>query len=203
MGALNVLANLVDPGSGATRHAFPQPRPAFASLLKDALSRKARAVAGVIGAWRLLRASMGAGGGLRPARITPCSLMQPTGASRRMIVVRTRHGDPRALAHRSGATTNDAVLVAVSGALRQVLEGRGERIDTFVVTVPVSGRRADQAPDLGNLVSPLLVPVPITGPVDQRLARFAATVRAGKADATGGERAGRDELTQRTSGQRG
>jgi hypothetical protein len=110
--------------------------------------------------------------------------MQPTGPNRRIIVVRTRYDDLRAVAHRFGATTNDAVLVAVSGALRQVLEGRGEHIDSFVVTVPVSGRRGGSH-ELGNLVSPLLVPVPTTGQVGQRLAGVAATVRAGKAGASG------------------
>jgi WS/DGAT/MGAT family acyltransferase len=185
VGGLDVLANLVDPGSAVAGPAFPQPAPAVASLLEDALVRKAKAVLGVVGSWRLLRASMGAGGGLRPPRIARCSLMRPTGPNRRVIVVRTRYDDLRTVAHRFGATTNDAVLVVVAGALRQVLAGRGERVDSLVVTVPVSGRRGEQAHDLGNLVSPLLVPVPVTGRVGQRLARVAATVRAGKADASG------------------
>jgi hypothetical protein len=102
-----------------------------------------------------------------------------------MLVVCTRHDDVRAVAHRFGATTNDAVLVAVAAALRRVLEGRGERLDPAVITVPVSGRHVEQAPDLGNMVSPLLVPVPTAGPMSVRLARVAATVRTGKADAAG------------------
>jgi class 3 adenylate cyclase len=110
--------------------------------------------------------------------------MRPTGANRRIIVVRTRYDDLRAAAHRFGATTNDAVLVAVSGALGSVLERRGEHIDSFVITVPVSGRRGESH-ELGNLVSPLLVPVPTTGQVGQRLAGVAASVRAGKAGASG------------------
>jgi WS/DGAT/MGAT family acyltransferase len=185
IGGLNVLANLVDPGTGPAPLSGPQPRPDVASLLKDSLTNKTNAVAGVARSWRLLRASMGAGGGLRPPRIAACSLMQPTGASRRMVVVRTRYDDVRAHAHRWGATTNDAVLVAVAAALLQVLDRRGERIDTVVITVPVSGRRVGQDSELGNLVSPLLVPVPTTGPVPQRLARVAAAVRTGKAQATG------------------
>jgi hypothetical protein len=102
-----------------------------------------------------------------------------------MAVVRADSARLRAAAHRHGATTNDAVLVAVAGALRLVLEARDERIDSVVITVPVSGRRTDEGPALGNLVSPLLVPVPTTGRVDRRLTEVAALVRASKADATG------------------
>jgi WS/DGAT/MGAT family acyltransferase len=184
VGGLEVLANLVDPGSAVPRRAFPQPPPSVPSLLADALVLKARAVLGVPGSWRLLRSSMGAGGGLRPPRIARCSLMRPTGPHRRIIVVRTAYDELRAVAHRFGATTNDAVVVAVSGALDRVLEGRGEHVDSLVVTVPVSGRRGDTH-ELGNMVSPLLVPVPTTGPVGRRLAGVAATVRAGKAGASG------------------
>ena len=84
------------PGTGgATRLWTPRPRPLRASLLTDALLAKAKAVAGVRGSWRLLSASMGAGGGLRPPRIADCSLMRPTGARRR------RHGGAHAVRRRA------------------------------------------------------------------------------------------------------
>jgi WS/DGAT/MGAT family acyltransferase len=185
IGGLDVLATLVDPGSAIAGPAFPQPAPDLRSLFTEAMTARTRALFGVIGSWRLLRSSMAAGGGLRPPRIATCSLMQPTGPNRQVLVVRSRYDGLRAVAHRFGATTNDAVLVVVAGALRQLLERRGERVDSFVITVPVSGRRADEAHHLGNLVSPLLVPVPATGPLGQRLARVAAAVRAGKAEASG------------------
>lgn len=185
IGGLAVLASLVDPGLDPFDEAFPRPRPAGFSLLVDALAAKGRALLGVARSWRLLRTSLGAGGGLRPPRIAETSLTQPTGSDRRMAVVRADSARLRAAAHRHGATTNDAVLVAVAGALRLVLEGRDERIDSVVVTVPVSGRRTDEGPALGNLVSPLLVPVPTTGRVDRRLTEVTALVRASKADATG------------------
>jgi diacylglycerol O-acyltransferase len=89
------------------------------------------------------------------------------------------HGDDR-------PTTNDAVLVAVAGALHHVLLGRGEAVGTIVVTVPVSGRRPDDgSPPLGNMVSPLLVAVPATGDVPDRLRQVAAQVRAHRQAATG------------------
>ena len=77
IGGLSVLASLVDPGSGAIATAFPEAPPAVVALLRDALVGKATAVVGVAGSWRLLRSSMGAGGGLHPPRITRCSLVQP------------------------------------------------------------------------------------------------------------------------------
>ena len=91
----------------------------------------------------------------------------------------------RAAAHRHGATTNDAILVAVAGALHQVLMGRGEHVDTLVVTVPVSGRAPAAGPALGNMVSPMLVAVPATGDAGRRLEQVAAQVRAHKAAASG------------------
>ena len=185
IGGLTVLAALVDPGPEGPAVWTPRPRPAVADLLRDAVLSKAKAVTGVAGSWRLLRASMRAGGGLRPPRIAECSLMRPTGARRRVTVVRAPYDAVRAAAHRHGATTNDAVLVAVASALQQVLERRGESVDTLVVAVPVSGRRTEQPAGLGNLVSPLLVAVPTRGATAQRLATVAATVRAGKAGASG------------------
>jgi hypothetical protein len=102
-----------------------------------------------------------------------------------MTVVRTGYDALRAAAHQQGATTNDALLVAVAAALGHVLETRGEHLDSVTVTVPVSGRRTDHQRRLGNLVSPMLVTVPTTGARSRRLADVAEAVRAGRSSATG------------------
>ena len=185
VGGLAVLASLVDPGVAAGDSAFPRPRPTAGRLAADAWLGRLGALRRTAKAWRLVRASMAAGGGLHPPRAEPCSLMQQTGPRRRMGVVRADLATLRAAAHRHGATTNDAILVAVAGALHRVLLARGERVDTFVLTVPVSGRREGSGSAVGNMVSPLLVPVPATGEVGPRLAQVAAGVRAHKAAATG------------------
>src|SRR5262249_36359821 len=130
-------------------------------------------------------ASMGAGGGLRPPRAPTCSLNQRTGSRRRAVVVRADLAMLGAAAHRHGATTNDVILVAVASALRRVLMARGETLDEFVMAVPVSGRVSGSESALGNMVSPMLVTVPATGDVGQRLAQVTAQVRARKLDATG------------------
>ncbi len=128
---------------------------------------------------------MSAAGGVSPPPAAPCSLVVRTGPRRTVVAVTVDHAALRAAAHRHRATTNDAVLVAVAGALGQVLRTRGESVDRLTVTVPVSGRSADEGPALGNLVSPLLVDVPTCGPVGERLARVGEAVREGKAAATG------------------
>jgi diacylglycerol O-acyltransferase / wax synthase len=77
------------------------------------------------------------------------------------------------------------VLVAVAAALSQVLLDGGEYIDPIVVTVPVSGRRPGSGREVGNLVSPMLVNVPTSGAVGERLAAVGAAIRAHKAAAAG------------------
>jgi diacylglycerol O-acyltransferase len=185
IGGLAVLARLVDAPAGAPGVDFPRPAPSRAGLAYEAFTTRLGALRHAAQSWHLLRKSMGAGGGLRPPRATPCSLNRPTGPDRRLAVVRADLAALRTASHRYGATANDAVLVAVAGALHRVLVSRGERIGRLVVTVPVSGRHPDNAPALGNMVSPMLVSVPTTGNAPDRLQQVAAQVRAHKAAATG------------------
>jgi diacylglycerol O-acyltransferase / wax synthase len=185
VGGLAVLAHLVDQGAGALANvSFPRSRPTAGMLALDASRRRLRAVRRVWSTSRLLRTSMRAGGGLHPPRAAPCSLMQRTGSRRSLAVVPADVARIREAAHQYEATVNDAVLVAVAGALYRVLSARGEFVNTFAIGVPVSGRSADRS-TLGNMVSPLLVHVPSTGDVAQRLAWVASQVRMHKASATG------------------
>ena len=185
VGGLAVLAELIDGPSHAPEVCSPRSAPAPASLARDAFAARLRAVRHAPQSWHLLRESMGAGGGLRPPRAAPTSLNQPTGPRRQLAVVRADLAAVRAAAHRHGATANDAVLVAVAGALHHVLVTRGEPLSKLLVTVPVSGRRPGGEAPLGNMVSPLLVSVPATGGVPDRLRQVTAQVRAHKQAATG------------------
>lgn len=190
IGGLAVLASLADPPDGQPVaeqpvRPFPARRPSAGRLAVDALRGRLRAVAHAPAAWRDLRRSMAAGGGVAPARVVSCSLTRPTGPRRRLAVVYADLATLRAAAHRSGGTVNDAVLVAVAGALHRLLAGRGERVDAFAVAIPVAGRRAASAAHLGNQVAPLLVAVSGLGDPGERLAQVAAAVRAGKASAAG------------------
>ena len=185
VGGLAVLAGLVDPGSGADDRSFPRPRPSDGALARAASLEKLRSLRRAAQSWQLLRRSMTASGGLRPPAVGPCSLNQRIGPRRTMAVVRADVTELRSAAHLHGATTNDALLVAVAAALHRVLLARGESVDPIVITVPVSGRPPEGEPDLGNMVSPMLVSVPTTGDVAPRLQQVAAQVRAHKASATG------------------
>ena len=185
VGGLAILASLLDARPDADSASFPRPAPGAATLARDALLERLRALRTTGRSWQLLRASLNAGGGLRPPPAPTCSLVQRTGSRHRCAVVRADLAMVRAAAHHHGATTNDAVLVAVAGALHRVLRARGEFLDTLMVGVPVSGRDPGREPAVGNMVSPMLVPVPATGDVGQRLEQVAALVRGRKAEATG------------------
>ncbi len=185
IGGLAVLAGLIDHAPGPPVVGFPRHRPTYSRLAADALRDRLCAVSRARTAWRDLRTSMAAGGGLTPARATPCSLVQRTGLRRQLAVVRTDLAALRAAAHRHGGTVNDAVLTAVAGALHRVLASRGESVDAIAIAVPVAGRRSTTASHLGNQVAPLLLTVPATGDPAQRLRQVAAAVQAGKASATG------------------
>ncbi|MFF4507367.1 wax ester/triacylglycerol synthase domain-containing protein [Streptomyces sp. NPDC001401] len=185
VGGLAVLANLVDAPADTAQGRFPRPPPTSAALARDALTNRLAAVGRVAQSWHLLRMSLHAGGGLRPPPVTPCSLNRRTGPSRRLSVVHADLAAVRTAAHRHDATANDAVLVAVAGALHRVLAGRRESLGTLVVCVPVSGRRPDNGPALGNMVSPMLVSVPATGAVPDRLRQVATQVRTHREAATG------------------
>ena len=49
------------------------------------------------------------------------------------------------------------------------MAARGERVASFVISVPVSGRRSTDADDLGNQVGVVPVEVPGTGELERRL----------------------------------
>ncbi len=188
VGGLAILAVLVDGAEAAAPAGapanFPRPLPGPARLAADAWLSRLRGPGRIPGWWHLLRESFGASGGVKPPRAARCSLNQPTGPRRAIAVVRADHAELRASAHRHEASTNDAVLVAVAAALRDVLRSRGENITTFAIAVPVSGRRTGDRPALGNMVSPMMVYVPADGDLAGRLEEVAVQVRARKQDAT-------------------
>lgn len=185
IGGLAVLAGLVDGSPPARGAAFPRPAPRPAVLARDALTRRVRSLRQVRRTWRLLRGSAGAGGGFHPPRAAACALVAKTGSRRTVAVVRASLADVGTAAHAHDATVNDAVLVAVAGALHRVLAADGESPGTIAVAVPVSGRTTAGDEALGNMVSPLLVPIPATGDPAGRMEQVAALVRARKAAATG------------------
>ena len=184
VGGLAVLAALTDDESGSVPRGAARPVPTRRELAADAAARRRQAVRRLPGGIRSLRRWLRAAGGSRPEPAATCTLIGPVGRRRRYEVVRAEAAPLRALAHRHGATVNDAVLVAVTAALRDLLATRGEAVNPIAVGVPVSMRRSTTAAALGNQVAPILVPVPVTGDLPQRLELVAETVRRGRAAAT-------------------
>jgi WS/DGAT/MGAT family acyltransferase len=184
VGGLAVLSALADGAPATAARAAARPAPTRRELAGDAAARRRQAVRRLPGGIRSLRRWLRAAGGSRPASAATCTLIGPVGDRRRYEVVRAETAPLRALAHRHGATVNDAVLVAASAALRDLLAARGEAVDPIAVGVPVSMRRSTTAATLGNQVAPILVPVPVTGAIPQRLEQVAAAVRRGRAAAT-------------------
>jgi diacylglycerol O-acyltransferase len=115
-----------------------------------------------------------------PRRAPICSLNAPTGQHRAVRTIEVDLEPVRSAGHRTGSTVNDALLVAVTGAMTQILLARGESVSELVVSVPVSARASTTSADLGNQVGVMPVRVPVTGALAARLAAVAGLTKAQK-----------------------
>ncbi|SEH04003.1 diacylglycerol O-acyltransferase [Nonomuraea solani] len=106
---------------------------------------------------------------LRPA--TSSTLTGPIGEYRRYAVARASLSDVKEVAHRAGATFNDVVLAAISGAYRSLLLQRGEEAGPHTVRslVPVSVRAQGEEDVLENRISLMLafLPVHVADPAER------------------------------------
>jgi diacylglycerol O-acyltransferase len=66
-------------------------------------------------------------------------------------------------AHRHGAKVNDVLLTVIAGGLRGLLRSRGEPIEAVIlpIYVPVSLRRGRPDQEGGNLISQMVVHLPL------------------------------------------
>jgi len=201
IGGLAVLGSLVDGAQPAGGTPFPRPRPTNRRIAADMARLRLRAVAelprGVLrltAAVRQLRVvghppTSGGGnapaGPPRPGRLPRTSLNVPTGPRRRFVSIRVSLAQTLAVARAERATVNDLLLVAIAAALRRLLEGRGERLDEFVVSVPFSAREQTTAGQLGNASGVIPLRIPATGDARSRIRRVAALTRTAKQSARG------------------
>jgi len=180
IGGLAALVGLVDGAPEPADYGYPRPPPTDRELVRSATRQRLHALAG----WRRGLARMrSAALELRPdlrSSAPRTSLNQPTGSRRATRVVRADLDAVRATAHAHGATVNDVVLAAVTGALRGLLQGRGEDTDRVVVSIPISGRRDTTADRLGNEVGVLPVELPTVGAATWRLEAIARLTRSRK-----------------------
>ena len=178
IGGLAVLARLVDgadPAGPADDTAAP-PRGRFVDRVSErfrTLRRLPHRVARIRGGW----AELGRGrGGWAPR----CSLNAATGPRRRVVTVDVGLNGVRAAGRRSGATVNDVLLVAVTGALAELLRERKEFPQELVVSVPVSARSSATSGHLGNQVGVMPVRVPLVGSFRERLTTVSGVTRVQK-----------------------
>lgn len=184
MGGLAVLAGLVDGAPRCAPHR-PHTEPTRWMLTKQALSSRAAALArsGTVlrRMWHGVR-EIGSG---RTGRAVATSVTRPTSSQRELTPVTVPLASVVAIGRSAKATVNDVVVAAISGALFDLLAGRGEDPPRLVVSVPVSARAAQAASELGNQVGVIPVAVPHRLPPEQRVREIAARTAAAKAQPRG------------------
>ncbi|HYN65967.1 MAG TPA: wax ester/triacylglycerol synthase domain-containing protein [Ornithinibacter sp.] len=192
MGGLAVLGALADDERRDEPPPMPSagsPRPPWGALARDAWGRRARALRVVPGAARRMGAGAGELGLGRPRLADRCSLLGRTGDRRRLEVASAELGLVRDEARAHGASINDVVVAAVTGALVELLARRGERIAELVVSVPVSRRGQGEAAALGNSTGVVPVRVPAVADHATRLAALVAERGRVRAPGRGGSAA--------------
>jgi diacylglycerol O-acyltransferase len=152
----------------------PAPAPSTRMLLADNARRRAtrlghtlssfrRPAASLRSAWLVLRELLTAPPGPHT------SLDRVIGPDRRFALVRSDLAQVTRIAHRHDATVNDVLLAVITGGLRDLLRGRGESIDSVMlpIYVPVSLRRGRSGENSGNLITQMVVHLPL-GTADHR-----------------------------------
>ena len=91
------------------------------------------------------------------------SLDRVLGPGRHLALIRSRLDAVKAVAHAYGATVNDVLLAAVASGLRGLLCSRGEPGDGLAlpVHVPISLRPDRSRQGAGNLISQMIVHLPV------------------------------------------
>jgi WS/DGAT/MGAT family acyltransferase len=110
------------------------------------------------------------------ARAPRTSLNQRIGWHRRFALVRTDLDLVKRIAHAHNAKVNDVLMAILAGGMRDLLLGRGERVDGLVLRafVPVSLHTEQAAQARGNLDGGMIVPLPIGEPDHARRLRSIA-----------------------------
>jgi diacylglycerol O-acyltransferase / wax synthase len=180
VGGLAILAALADERPDRPARAFPLRPPSTRELAAEANRARIRALRSLPGGLRRARAGLrelGVGRTrLRP--VERLSLLRPTSDRRRLTPVVVALDDVVTVARRHGGTVNDVVLAAITGALLDMLNARGEHPGHLVVSVPVSGRRSADVDGLGNNTGVRPIAVPATADDLTRLAEIVAATTA-------------------------
>jgi len=96
------------------------------------------------------------------------SLNVPIGTTRRFASVPLELAGAKKIKRAFGGTVNDVVLAVATGALRRLLEHRGEELDRPLRAMVPVDLRGDDHTSLGNQVTSLFVELPIGEPDRRR-----------------------------------
>jgi len=186
-----------------------RPEPSSAQLLGEALLERAtvpreaaRSVRALVRGPRQVaraagEAAVGVGAmawaGMRPPPSSPYNV--DIGPHRRFNWVRASLADVKAIKNSLGGTVNDVVLATVAGGLRRHMERRGaEPVGSLRAMVPVSVRSDEERGSLGNRVTAMMAPLPVSEEDPQRrLATIAASMQGIKRS---GQAVGAQVLTE-------
>ena len=161
---------------------FPRRRPTPTALLLDTARDHLRSIARL--PMELVRFAQGVAQlapSLFAGRVAASSLNRPTGRRRRFATVDCDLTEVIDAAHAAGATVNDVVLAAITGALRRLMWERGEPMDSFVISVPFSSRAvAASTTELGNHSGVIPLRLPATGAPSERVREVARITRSAK-----------------------
>jgi len=131
-----------------------------ATLPAEAVRSPRRAAELASRARRALRALLGSA---RPAK--PVEALNPRNSPRRHLAFLSRPlDDLRRIKGSFETKLNDVVLAASAGAMRRLLERRGEKPVPLKTMVPVSVRDGGSAAELGNQISFMFVDLPCDEP---------------------------------------
>jgi len=151
----------------------PRPEPSDLDLLKDALHERLTSpreiVRGIRAALRgprqVLRDLADTGKFLEGAAAAPSTPFNvEIGPHRRLAFVRAHLDDFKRVKNTHGGTVNDVVLSVVAGALGNYLRARGHDTDDLKMRamVPVSVRADEERGALGNRISAMMAPLPVS-----------------------------------------
>lgn len=108
------------------------------------------------------------------------SFNRPIGPDRRLALMRSGIELVKQVGRSHEATVNDVLMTVIAGGLRDLLDGRGERVNDLVLRgyVPVSLHREQPGHARGNLDGVMAVPLPIGIPDPIRRLRLIAAETA-------------------------
>ena len=133
----------------------------------ELLGRQARLLSsprGLLGSTRDAQRAAAALGHAFAAAAPRSPLNQPSSSLRHLPMLSRPLSELRDIKQRHGTTINDVVLAVCAGAVRLLLQHRGEQVVALKAMVPVSVRGDDDGAVLGNRIAFMFIELPCDEP---------------------------------------